>query len=110
MRRVALFLWVLAKILDTVWTTLPTPNPCSIPSIPREADECSVSSSGVQSVSRNLSSSLEKKEAAKVTNQRIAQALVEQTAPRMLFGSRDLLTVAVPVQSLDLPRMKNVMQ
>ena len=103
MRRVALFLWVLAKILDTVWTTLPTPNPCSITSIPREADECSVSSSGVQSVSRNLSSSLE-------TNQRIAQALVEQTAPRMLFGSRDLLTVAVPVQSLDLPRMKNVMQ
>lgn len=48
---------------------------------------------------------------AKVTNQRVAQALVEKKTPRMLFGSSDLLTVAVLVNSLDLgPGMKNVMQ
>jgi len=76
---------------------------------PREAEEGSVRGGDVQLASRNPSSSLGKEEAAKVTKQRVAQALGEKKTPRRPSGSSDLLTIAVPSKSLDFAGMKKSM-
>lgn len=76
---------------------------------PREAEEGSVRGGDVQLASRNPSTSLGKEEAAKVTKQRAAQALVEKKTPRRPSASNDLQTVAVPSKNLDFAGMKKPM-
>lgn len=76
---------------------------------PREAEEGSVRGGDVQLATRMYSSSLGKEEAAKMTKQRAAQALVEKKTPQRPSASTDLQTVAVPSKSLDFADMKKSM-
>ena len=76
---------------------------------PREAEEGSVRGGDVQLATRNPSSSLGEEEAAKVTKQRAAQALVEKKTPRRPSVTNDLQTVAVPSKSLDFAGLKKSM-
>ncbi len=76
---------------------------------PREAEEGSVRGADVQLATRITSSSLGKEEAAKMTKQRSAQALVEKKTPRRPPWSSDLLTGATASKTLDVAGMKKSM-